>query len=122
MIKPGYFLVAGLLLAAAVTWMIGEQGFNLVKISGIGLSLFAFLPVFFLLNKSLKSKSVTTTLAYFVGGFFFKLAVLLMGVWYSVSKPEFDEIEFIVSSMVFILIFQIYESVYFWSKHQSSSN
>ncbi len=116
--KTGVFLIGGLILAIFVTVIIGKPGVNYVKIGGVALSVFAFLPVFIVLVKSLGRESVTFFLAIFVGGFVFKLVIILAGIWFFVARLDWDVIDFVISCMIFMLVFQLYESLYFWGKKE----
>ena len=118
--KSRLFLLVLLVLASIITLLIGEQLFDWIKAAGVLLAMLAFLPVFFMLRYVLGSGSVTKFLVIFVGGFLFKLFVVLIGIWYAVSRMSLPVVEFVVSCLVFLLALQIYEAIYFWSKGGSS--
>ena len=116
--KPAYLLIPILALAVVVSFIVKPMGFNLPKLAGIGLALIAFLPVFILIRKSIGDdpESANRLLGVFIGGFFFKLLVVLIGVWVGVSRLKWSNMDFVVPCLVFLFSLQVFESVYFWGK------
>lgn len=103
-----------LIIAAGVTALVGEPGVNNAKIAGAVLALIAFIPVFILLIKTVKTGGATQVLGVFVGGFLFKLVVILVALWYGLTRVEWPTLDFTVSCMSFMLALQFYEAVYFF--------
>jgi small basic protein len=114
--KSIWVLVPGILIFAIWFVFIGDFSFTQDKISGLLLALVAFLPVFITLNRSLGKKSPEWLYGAFVMGFFFKVLVLLGGIWLGVKKFGLEINGFAISCVGLIIILQIFESIYFWGK------
>ena len=106
-------VVAG---AAAVTLTVGEPLLNLHKAAGLGLAMITVLPVFFMLIRAMSGGDTKKILRTFVIGFFFKLIVLLAGIWLGLAKSGLEITSFTVGCLAFVFAFQICESIYFWVK------
>ncbi len=102
-----------LIAAVAVTALAGTPGISEAKVTGAVLALAAFVPVFLMLLKAMGKGTPNEVLGTFVGGFFFKLLVLGMGVWWGVKKAGFPIIDFSTACLSFLVAFQIIESLYF---------
>lgn len=114
--RGGIWLPAGILLlvaAALTTGLTGKPGINEAKATGILLAVAAFAPVFVLLLKSMRSGTPNEVLGTFVGGFFFKLLILGIGIWWGIKKAGFEIIDYSVACLAFLVAFQILESLYF---------
>lgn len=109
-------LVILLLAAAIISFLAGNRGVNGVKAAGLVLSLAAFVPVFIVLIRNLDYGKPAKFLAVFVGGFFFKLLVVLAGIWYGIMRLNWNTIDFVVSTMAFLFALQIFESLFFHSR------
>ena len=104
-----------LIVAAIVTLAVEPAGINFVKIAGVVLAAVTVLPIFFLLAKRIKSGSPKKVLATFVVGFFYKLIVLMAGIWLGLSKVGWEVASFTASCLAFVFAFQVCESLYFWA-------
>lgn len=102
--------------AATVTLTVGEPVLNLYKAAGLGLAMITVLPVFFMLIRAMNGGDTKKILKTFVVGFFFKLIVLLAGIWLGLAKAGWEITSFTVSCLAFVFAFQICESIYFWVK------
>ncbi|NQU06532.1 MAG: hypothetical protein HQ568_10595, partial [Calditrichaeota bacterium] len=69
-------------------------------------------------KKAVKTKQL---LAVFVGGFLYKLIILLIGIWWATARAGMDTMDFAVSCMAFMIAFQISESLYFWASTKENS-
>ncbi|MDP8239851.1 MAG: hypothetical protein P9X24_12240 [Candidatus Hatepunaea meridiana] len=118
--KSSKYMAAVLIGAAIITFFVGDLGINLVKLAGIVLASLAVLPVFFLLVLAMRSGEMKRIMITFVGGFFFKLGVLLFGVWWALTKSGWELISFTVSCLVFVFAFQVCESLYFWANKENT--
>jgi len=87
-------------------------------LAGVALALIAFLPVFLMLKTSLTKGDTNLVLGVFVGGMFFKLVVLLLGVWAGIQLAGFPKIDLALSALSFMFALQIFESLYFWSRQK----
>ena len=119
-----YSYIAIILIVSVVAvFLVGHQGMGTAKLAGLVLAALAVLPVFGLLiraKKAVKSKQMLTV---FVGGFLYKLIILLFGIWWATTRAGMDVTDFVVSCMAFMIAFQISESLYFWaSKKEDSQN
>jgi len=112
--KKNLFIVSALMIfALMISLTLGHPGLNITKIAGIFLAFVAFLPVFIALKRTLGVIEPEKFLAIFVGGFFFKSIIVLVGIWYAISRIGLDKIDFAISVLAFILVLQIFESIYF---------
>jgi len=93
--------------------MAGKTGISEAKVTGWILAVVAFLPVFMILVKKMRSGSPNEVLGVFIGGFFFKLFILGAGIWWGIKVAGFPMIEFSASCLAFLVAFQIIESLYF---------
>lgn len=116
--KSNRFVLPILILAAITVYVVGNYGYNNVKLAGVVLAAIAFLPVFVMLKNTMgkDEESAMRLMGVFVGGFFFKLAVVLLGIWWGISHMKWHTIDFVVSCVAFLFAMQIFESLYFWSK------
>ncbi|MCF7810737.1 hypothetical protein K9N50_07080 [bacterium] len=105
-----------LIFSVVLVYFLGHTGIGTVKIAGIILATLTVLPVFGLLIKFNKAGNPKLLLGTFVGGFFYKLVVLLVGIWWATSKAGLDTIDFAVSCLTFMIAYQISESLYFWTQ------
>lgn len=76
------------------------------------------MPVFLFLKASLGKGNTNLVLGVFVGGMFFKLLVLLAGVWAGISLVGWPKIDFAIPALSFMFALQIFESLYFWSRQK----
>lgn len=106
----------GLLIFIFWVGFIGNSYITPDKAIGLLLALLAFLPVFITLNRGLGKKSTEWLYGAFVIGFFFKLLVLLGGIWLGVTKFSLEINGFAFSSIGLLIILQIFEAMYFWGK------
>ncbi len=107
-------MAGGLLVAAAaVSLLTGRPGVNEAKVTGLLLALAAFVPVFMMLLKAMRSGSTNEVLGTFVGGCFFKLLVLGVGIWWGIKKAGYPMFDFSLTCLSFLVAFQIIESLYF---------
>ena len=102
--------------AAVIALAVKPSGHATAKIIGALLALTAVLPVFVFLRRALATGSPNRLLGTFVGGFLFKLVIILAGVWWAVAKAKLDVVAFTASSMAFLFAFQVCEALYFWEK------
>ncbi len=116
MTKAYVYMAVVLVGAAAVTLTVGEPVLNLHKAAGLGLAMVTVLPVFFMLIRAMNTAETRKVLIIFVGGFFFKLIVLLIGIWLGLAKVGWEITSFTVGCLAFVFAFQICESIYFWAK------
>ncbi len=116
MTKSFWVLISGLLIFLVWMGFIGNSYITPDKATGILLALLAFLPVFITLNWGLGKKSTEWLYGVFVIGFFFKLLILLGGIWLGVTKFGLEINGFAFSSVGFMIILQIFEAIYFWGK------
>lgn len=107
-----------LIVAAIITLAVEPPGINFVKIAGVILAAVTVLPVFFLLAKRIKSGSPKKVLAAFVVGFFYKLIVLMAGIWLGLSKAGWEVAGYTASCLAFVFAFQVCESLYFWANRE----
>jgi len=115
-----YIYMAVVLIIAIITvLMIGHQGFGVVKLAGLLLATLAVIPVFAILIKTKSAGRSNLFLGVFVAGFFYKLIILIAGIWWVISKIGWDSIDFTVSCLAFMFAFQICESLYFWGKKEN---
>lgn len=113
-------LIAAIIIVALVAALvIGHPGLRLDKVFGLLLASLAVFPVFALLVKIKRTGSPNLFLGVFVAGFFYKLIVLLVGIWLGVTRSGWDLIDFTFSCLVFMFAFQICESLYFWTKKEN---
>ena len=112
--KAYIYIGVVLVVAVVVTLMVGEIGVNLIKASGVFASVVIVGPVFLLLRRAMATGSMNRILGTFVGGFFFKLIGVLLIVWLIVGKAGWNQIDFTVSCLAFLIAFQIAEAIYFW--------
>lgn len=113
-------LIVMIIVATLLTVLLGNIGLNMVKVAGSGLALLVFLPVFLILKRQIASGDSMNFIKTFVLGFFFKLIVLLVVFWLAISKLSWDTTDFIVGNMVFLIILQAYESVYFMKMQKNN--
>jgi len=113
--KAYWYMAALIVSAAVVTIVVGGPGLDLIKAAGILLAALTVLPVFALLVRAIRSGDSKRVLKTFVGGFLFKLIVLIVGVWWGVSRAGWDVTRFTVSCLSFVFAFQVCESIYFWA-------
>jgi len=120
--KALFRTVAILLLtgAALATGFVDDDVFSIPKVVGAALAFLSFLPVFYLLRSALRKGDANVVLGTFVGGFFFKLVLLLFGVWAGVKLARWPINGIMVSILSFIFAFQVIEALYFWSRQSSS--
>ncbi len=117
-----YSYIAIILIVSVVTvFLVGHQGIGTAKLSGIFLAALAILPVFGLLIRAKKAVKPKQLLAIFVGGFLYKLIILLIGIWWATARAGMDTIDFVISCMAFMIAFQISESLYFWASTKKNS-
>ena len=114
MAKAGRYMVGVLILALAVTLAVGNAGLDIDKIAGIGLASLTVLPVFYILIRAMRSRETKTVLKTFIGGFFYKLIVLMAGIWLGLVKAGWDVTDFTVGCLSFVFAYQVCESLYFW--------
>lgn len=112
----GIFGGTGLLAALIVTLTAGDELISTPKVVGIALATAAFVPVFLMLRSALARGEMNLILGTFIGGFFFKLLILLAGVWAGVSLLNWPMLELTIATLSFIFVFQLIESLYFWSR------
>jgi hypothetical protein len=105
-----------LILAGTISALTGSTSVNEAKVTGILLALAAFVPVFVMLVKAMKNGTPNEVLGTFVGGFFFKLVVLGIGIWWGIKKAGFLMNDFTIPCLSFLVAFQIIESLYFAGK------
>ena len=105
-----------LLIGMAITMSIGKPVFNLTKLAGICLAAITVIPGFLYLRKMKRTGDTKAVLKALIGGFLYKLVVLLIGVWLALSKAGLDTTNFVVSCLVFVFAFQVCESLFFWAK------
>ncbi|MBC8344191.1 MAG: hypothetical protein H8E61_09435 [Bacteroidetes bacterium] len=110
------FLLIGLALATFVSLIVGPPKVTIVKVTGVGISLIAFFPIFFLLKRALADSNTLKVMGTFVAGFFVKLAVLLIGIWFTIARLGWEPVEIAVPTLSFTFVFQVFESLYFWEK------
>ncbi len=79
----------------------------------MGLALIAFLPVFIALKETLKRKNFNRTLTVFIVGFFFKLIIIISGLYFLIKQANYPLIDTLISCMLFIILLQIFEALYF---------
>lgn len=108
--------IALLILASILTLLTGSRGINEAKVTGILLALTAFVPVFVMLVKAMRNGTPNEVLGTFVGGFFFKLIVLGIGIWWGIKNAGFLMNDFTIPCLSFLVAFQIIESLYFAGK------
>ncbi|MBM3326156.1 MAG: hypothetical protein FJY65_04110 [Calditrichaeota bacterium] len=101
--------------------LIGATGLTLPKAAGAGLALAAFLPAFLFLRAALVSGNFNRILATFVAGFFFKLLFVLIGLYLLILKASFPLIDTATGCMLFLIVMQIFESLYFWKIWQNQA-
>jgi len=117
-----YSYIAIILIVSVIAvFLVGHQGIGTTKLAGIVLAALAVLPVFGLLIRAKKAVKPKQLLAIFVGGFFFKLIILLIGIWWATTRTGMDTIDFVISCMAFMIAFQISESLYFWASTKENS-
>jgi len=97
---------------------VGSEYISVAKFAGITLALIAFVPVFIMLKTSLTKADTNLVLGVFVGGMFFKLLVLLAGIWAGVQVVGFPKVDLAIPAVSFVFAFQIFESLYFWSRQK----
>ncbi len=114
MVRSGGYMAMALILALLITLAAGRPGLDNAKIAGIVLASLVVLPVFFLLVRAMRSNNFKRVLKIFVGGFFYKLIVLVAGVWLGLAKIGWETAAFTVSCLVFVFAYQVCESLYFW--------
>jgi len=107
-------MAAALVAAALVTLLTGRPWVSPVKAAGLLLAAIVVVPVFLLLRRATSSGKPTRLTGVFVGGFLFKLVVVLAGVWWAVSRAGWDVADFTVSCLAFLFAFQLCEALYFW--------
>jgi hypothetical protein len=111
-----YSYIAVILIVSVVAvFLIGHQGIGTAKLAGLVLAALAVLPVFGLLMRAKKAVKTQQLLTIFVGGFLYKLFILLIGIWWATARAGMDTIDFAVSCLTFMIAFQISESLYFWA-------
>lgn len=109
-------LFAGLLLVAAgIVLPVGRFGLGGVKLAGGAVALVAFIPVFLTLRNAMP-RGFNRTLAVLVGGFFFKLSVIIASVWIGVRALGLPTAEYAVACMSFLMSLQIFEALYFYRR------
>jgi len=74
--------------AAVIALAVKPSGHATAKIIGALLALTAVLPVFIFVRRALATGSPNRLLGTFVGGFLFKLVIILAGVWWQSPKPN----------------------------------
>lgn len=110
-----YFILV-LVTALVITLSFGKPVFNLIKFYGFLLAVITVFPAFLFMIKVKRSEEFNQVLKGIVGGFFYKLLALLLGVWLAISRFELDTVNFVVSCLAFVFAFQVCESLYFWVK------
>ena len=117
--RSGQFALLSILTAGAISYLIPPLGISITKIGGVALAIIAVMPVFFLINKALTSESTSRVLGTFIGGFLFKLVIILLGVYLTVALLGWDVIPFTVSCLSFLFALQVCEALYFWGRKSS---
>ncbi len=107
-------------IATILTVLLGNTGMNTIKLAGGGLAVLVFLPVFLILKREMTSGDSVKFVKTFVVGFLFKLIVLLAAFWIAISKLKWDTMDFVVGNMVFLIMLQGYESLYFMKMQKNN--
>lgn len=110
------FTIPLVALSLGIIIIVGELGIGKAKLIGMALAVVAFLPVFILLMRNIGTESFNTLLVIVVGGFLFKMLVVLIGIWAAVKKFDQPVVELIVGCIALLLSFQAFEALYFWKK------
>jgi len=111
--RANRILIVMLTGATFLTALLGNMGINWVKLAGIGLAVLTFLPVFWMIKIQMATGSPEKFMAVFVMGFLFKMTVLLVMIWIAIARLNWDTVDFVTASLVFLIVFQGYESLYF---------
>ncbi len=110
------FIVPLAVLSLGIITIVGEVGIGKAKLIGMGLAVLAFLPVFILLARNIGTDSFNTLLIIVVGGFLFKMLIVMIGIWAAVKKFDLPVVDLVVGCIALLLSFQAFEALYFWKK------
>ena len=105
-----------LMAAAIITYLAPPMGLIWPKVWGIALAAVAFLPVLFTLKRVMASGNANKILAVFLGGFLFKLVLIIVGIYLGSRAFRADLTAFTVSCLAFLFAMQVCEAIYFWGK------
>jgi heme/copper-type cytochrome/quinol oxidase subunit 4 len=73
-----------------------------------------------MLKRQMASGDTMKFMKTFVLGFAYKLAVILAAFWYAISILNWDIKDFVVGNLVFLITFQVYESLYFMKMQKNN--
>jgi hypothetical protein len=112
------YMVGVLIVASIIVLTIKPAGLDVAKLAGVILAAVTVLPVFYWLTKRIRSGNPRQVLLTFVVGFFYKLIVLMAGIWLGLTVAGWEMTGYVSSCLAFVFAFQVCESLYFWAHRE----
>jgi len=116
--KPARYMAVVLVIASIIVLAVRPPGINLSKLAGVALAAATVLPVFYWLAKRIGNGNPKQVLLTFVVGFFYKLIILMAGIWLGLTVAGWEMTGFVASCLAFVFAFQVCESLYFWAHRE----